>query len=239
MEFTIKSGSPEKQRSACVVVGRVRQSQAVAVGGTDRPREQRLHQRNHPPRRHGGQARRDAAAAQRARHAGRPRAAGRPRQGARLPRPRVPLGDPLRGQAAERNRLLRGGRLPDRGKGQAARSGVARRARGGRGDGGRLPLRADEEPADRGAPAAAQAHAVGAAALRSRPPARRPPRGAWPSRTAWISRATSATCPATSARRPTSAERAQRARPTNFPTSRSRCSSARNARNSAWARSCR
>ena len=91
MEFTIKSGSPEKQRSACVVVGVFDNRKLVAVGGVDRSGEQRLHQRNHPPRRHGGQARRDAAAAQRARHARRPRAAGRPRQGTRLPRPGVPL----------------------------------------------------------------------------------------------------------------------------------------------------
>ena len=157
---------------------RVRQSQAVAVGGTHRPRQQRLHQRNHPPRRHGGQARRHAAAAQRARDAGRPRAAGRPRQGARLPRSRIPLGHQLRGEAPERNRLLRGGCLPDRGKGQAARSCVARRARGHRRDGIGLPVRADEEPAHRGAPAAAQADAVGAAALR--PHGRREGGGARP-----------------------------------------------------------
>ena len=58
--------------------------------------------------------------------------------------------------------------LPDRGPGQAARHRLAGRARGRRGDGRRLPLRADEEQARRGPPAAAQAHAVGAAALRPR-----------------------------------------------------------------------
>ena len=77
------------------------------------------------------------------------------------------------------------------------------------GDGRRLPLRADEERADRGAPAAAQAHAVGAAALRPRRPARPPPRAVSRSRTAWTSRRISATCRATSARRAISAERAQ------------------------------
>ena len=78
---------------------------------------------------------------------------------------RVPQRHPRRRQAAERNRLVRGGRLSDRGKGQAARSRLAGRARGRRRDGGRLPLRPDEKPAGRGAPAVAQADAVGAAAL--------------------------------------------------------------------------
>ncbi len=165
MEFTIKSGSPEKQRSACVVVG-VFDNRKLSLSAEliDRAVE-RLCQRNHPPRRHGGQARRDASAAQRPRHARRPRASGRPRQGARLPRPGIPLRGQIRGQAAERDRLVRGGDLPDRGKGQAARGRLARRARGRRGDGGGLPLRPDEKRKGRSAPAAAQAHAVGSAAL--------------------------------------------------------------------------
>ncbi len=83
---------------------RLRQSQAVAVGGIDRPRVERLCQRDHPPRRHGRQARRDAAAAQRPRHARRSRPAGGAGQGTRLPRQGVPLGHPVGGQAAERDR---------------------------------------------------------------------------------------------------------------------------------------
>ena len=58
MEFTIKSGSPEKQRSACVVVG-VFDNRKLSLSAEliDRASE-RLCQRDHPPRRHGGQARR-------------------------------------------------------------------------------------------------------------------------------------------------------------------------------------
>ena len=109
---------------------RLRQPQAFAVGRAHRPRVERIYQRNHPPRRHGGKARRHAAAAQRPRDARRSGTADRAGQGARLPRQGVPPGDPQRGQAAERDGLLRGSALSHRGKGQAPRGRVARRARG-------------------------------------------------------------------------------------------------------------
>ena len=176
MEFTIKSGSPEKQRSACVVVGvfdnRKLSLSAELIDRASNGYISEIIRRGDMEGKLGAHA----AAAQRARHAGRPRAARGIGQGARLPRPRVPLGDPLGREAAERNRLLRGGCLPHRRKGQATRSRLAGRARGGRGHGGGLPLRADEEPAHRSSPAAAQAHAVGAAALRPQRRARRRPR---------------------------------------------------------------
>ncbi len=165
MEFTIKSGSPEKQRSACVVVGvfdnRKLSLSAELIDRASNGYISEIIRRGDMEGKLGA----TLAPAQRARHAGRPRASGRPGQGARLPRPRIPLGDPLRGQAAQRNRLVRGRGLPDRGKGQAARSRVARRARRRGRHGVRLPLRADEEPAHGSPAAAAQADAVGAAAL--------------------------------------------------------------------------
>ena len=138
---------------------RLRQPQAVLVGGVDRPRVERICERNHPSRRHGGQTRRNAASAQRSRDARRSRAAPRAGQGKGLSRQGVPLGDQVRRQASERDRVVRGRGLYHRGKGQAARSGVAYRARRGRGDGGGLPLRPDEKRKVRGAPAVAQAHA--------------------------------------------------------------------------------
>ncbi len=147
---------------------RLRQPQAVLVGGVDRPRVERICERNHPPRRHGGQTRRNAPSAQCARHARRSRASARFGQGTRLSRQGVPLRDQVGGQAPERDRILRGGGLHHRGEGQAARGRVAHRACGRRRDGGRLPLRPDEEREIGGAPAAAQADAVGAAALRPR-----------------------------------------------------------------------
>ena len=157
---------------------RFRQPQAFAVRGADRPGIQRLCERNHSPGRHGGQARRDALAPQRSRHARGSRVAGRARQGARLPRPRVPRGRQVGGQAAERNGLLRSGHLLDRGEGQAARGRVAGRARGGRRDGGGVSVRPDEKREGGGAASTAQAHAVGASALR--PDRWRRGRGAWP-----------------------------------------------------------
>ena len=144
---------------------RLRQPQAVLVGGVDRPRVERICERNHPPRRHGGQTRRNAASAQRSRDARRSRPAARPGQGKGLSRQGVPLGDQVGGQAPERDRLVRGRGLHHRGEGQAARGRVADRACGRRRHGGGLPLRPDEERKVRSAPAAAQAHAVGAAAL--------------------------------------------------------------------------
>ena len=53
MEFTIKSGSPEKQRSACVVVGVFdNRKPSLSADLIDRA-SGRLYQRNHPSRRYG------------------------------------------------------------------------------------------------------------------------------------------------------------------------------------------
>ena len=201
----------------------VRQPEAEPVGRTDRPRLGRIHQRNHSPGRHGGQARRHVAAAQRPRHAGRSRLAGRPGQGAGLPRARVPQRHPRCRATAQRNRIVRSRRLSDRGKGQASGSGLAGRACGRRRDGSRLPVRPDEKPAGRCAAAVAQVDAVGAAA--QRPDLRR----------GW--RATSATCRATSARRriwPSAPRRSRR----NWASS-ARCWSAASSKSSRWDRSSR
>ena len=145
----------------------------------------------------------------------------------------------VRGEAPERDRFLRGRHLSHRGEGQAARSRLARRARGGRGDGGRLPLRADEEPAHRGAAAAAQVDAVGAAALGPRGRRSAPRRAASRSRTAWTSRAISATLPGNVC---TPTYLAERALELGDGVSRHQGHGPRaqaRSRNSAWARSCR
>ena len=205
MEFTIKSGSPEKQRSACVVVG-VFDNRKLSLSAEliDRASNGYISEIIRRGDMEGKLGATLLLHNVRGTLADRVLLVG-------LGKERDFRDKEFRsaiksvGQAAERDRLLRGGRLPHRGEGQAARGGVARRARGRRRDGGGLPLRPDEEREVRGAPAAAQAHAVGAAALG--PDRRRGGRGARasPSRTAWTWRATSATCPATSARRPTSA----------------------------------
>ena len=176
MEFTIKSGSPEKQRSACVVVG-VFDNRKLSLSAEliDRASNGYVSEIIRRGDMEG-------------------------KLGATL------LLHNVRGTLADRVLLLglgkesdfrdkefrsaiksvvkllnetglvRGGRLHHRGKGQAARGGVADRACGGRRDGGRVPLRPDEEREVRSAPAAAQAHAVGAAALG--PDRRRNGRGA-------------------------------------------------------------
>ena len=216
MEFTIKSGSPEKQRSACVVVG-VFDNRKLSLSAEliDRASNGYI---SEIIRRGDMEGKLGATLLL---HSVRGTLADRVLliglgQGARLPRQGVPPGDPQRGQAAERDGLLRGGALSHRGKGQAARGRVARRARGPRGDGRRLPFRADEERAHRGAPAAAQAHAVGAAALR--PHGRRGRIGARARDRArhGSARRTSATCRATSARRAISPN-ARRSSASEFP----------------------
>ena len=238
MEFTIKSGSPEKQRSACVVVG-VFDNRKLSLSAEliDRASNGYVSEIIRRGDMEG-------------------------KLGATL------LLHNVRGTLADRVLLVGLGkerdfrdkefraairaavkllnetgsyeavRLPHRGKGQAARGRVARRARGRRGDGGGLPLRADEERAGRGAPAAAQAHAVGAAALR--PHRRRGRRGAGPGDRA---RHGPRARPRQPARQRLHADVPRRARAgARRGVSRHqgrRCSSARRSRRSAWARSCR
>ena len=96
MEFTIKSGSPEKQRSACVVVGvfdnRKLSLSAELIDRASNGYISEIIRRGDME----GKLGEHAAAAQRARHAGRPRAAGRPGQGARFSRQGVSRGDARR-----------------------------------------------------------------------------------------------------------------------------------------------
>ena len=207
MEFTIKSGSPEKQRSACVVVGvfdnRKLSLSAELIDRASNGYVSEIIRRGDMEGKLGATL---------LLHNVRGTLADRvllvgSRQGARLPRPRVPLGGQIRGQAPERDRLVRGRHLSDRGKGEAARGRMAGRARGGRRDGGRLPLRPDEKREGRGAPTAAQAHAVGAAALGShRWRGRRGARSRDRARHGLRARPRQPSRP-TSARRPTSASR--------------------------------
>ena len=141
MEFTIKSGSPEKQRSACVVVG-VFDNRKLSLSAEliDRASNGYI---SEIIRRGDMEGKLGATLLL---HNVRGTLADRVLL--------VGLGKErdfrdkefrsamrVRGQAPERDRLLRGGHLPHRGEGQAARGRVARRARGGRRDGGGLPLR--------------------------------------------------------------------------------------------------
>ena len=238
MEFTIKSGSPEKQRSACVVVG-VFDNRKLSLSAEliDRASNGYISEIIRRGDMEGKLGATLLLHNVRGTLADRVLLVG-------LGKERDFRDKEFRsaiksvGQAAERDRILRGGHLPHRGKGQAARSRVAHRARGRRRDGGGLPLRPDEEREVRGAPAAAQAHAVGAAALG--PDRRRGGRGARARDRARDGPRARPRQPAraTSARRPISAS-ARSSWRGSFPTSRSRCSSARRSRSSGWARSCR
>ena len=106
MEFTIKSGSPEKQRSACVVVG-VFDNRKLSLSAEliDRASNGYI---SEIIRRGDMEGKLGATLLL---HNVRGTLADRvllvgSRQGTRLPRPRIPLGDPLRREAAKRNRLL-------------------------------------------------------------------------------------------------------------------------------------
>ncbi len=238
MEFTIKSGSPEKQRSACVVVG-VFDNRKLSLSAEliDRASNGYVSEIIRRGDMEG-------------------------KLGATL------LLHNVRGTLADRVLLVGLGKerdFRDREFRSAIRSAVkllnetgsyeavvylteekvkrrevawrVEHARGGR-DGGGLPLRADEKPAHRSAAAAAQADAVGAAALG--PHRRRSRRGARPGHRA---RHGHGPRPGQHAGQPVHADLPGRAGDaswaSNFPTSRSPSSSARNARSSAWARSCR
>ena len=100
MEFTIKSGSPEKQRSACVVVGVFdNRKPSLSAELIDRASDgyiSEIIRRGDMEGKLGS----DLAATQRARDAGRPRPAGRPGQRARLPRARIPQRHPRRSTPA-------------------------------------------------------------------------------------------------------------------------------------------
>ena len=221
MEFTIKSGSPEKQRSACVVVG-VFDNRKLSLSAEliDRA-SQRLYQRNHPPRRHGGQARRDAAAAQRPRHARRPRAAGRPGQGARLPR-RASSARAIRSAVRLLNETGSYEAVVYLTEEKVKRREVAWRVEHAVVVAMEAVYRFEQmksQPAEVRRPLRKLTLSVPQRS-RPRPPARPPRRAGSRSRTAWTSRATSATCRATSARPTYLGERAQAARRRSFPTSR-------------------
>ena len=130
MEFTIKSGSPEKQRSACVVVGvfdnRKLSLSAELIDRASNGYVSEIIRRGDMEGKLGATLLLHnvrGTLADRVLLVG----LGKERD---FRDKRVPRGDPRRRQAAERNRLLRGGRLPHRGKGQATRGRLARRARG-------------------------------------------------------------------------------------------------------------
>ena len=231
MEFTIKSGSPEKQRSACVVVGvfdnRKLSLSAELIDRASNGYVSEIIRRGDMEGKLGATLLLHnvrGTLADRVLLVG----LGKERD---FRDKEFRVRGQVRGQAAERNRLLRSGHLPHRGKGQAARGRVARRARGGRRDGGGLPLRADEKRAGRGAAAAAQAHAVGAAALG--PDRRRGRRGARPRDRARHGLRARPRQPSGNICTPTYLGRAARwSSARNFPTSRSRCSNARRSRRS-------
>ncbi len=238
MEFTIKSGSPEKQRSACVVVG-VFDNRKLSLSAEliDRASNGYISEIIRRGDMEGKLGATLLLHNVRGTLADRVLLLG-------LGKERDFRDKEFRhairsgGQAAERDGILRGGSLPDRGKGQAAGGGMAGRACRHRRDGGRLPVRADEKRAHGSPPAAAQAHAIGAAAVR--PGGRRGGRGTGSCHRARHGSRERPRQPAGQRLHADVPRRARaRARPRLSRTSRSRSSSDPRSRRSAWARSCR
>ena len=176
MEFTIKSGSPEKQRSACVVVGvfdnRKLSLSAELIDRASNGYVSEIIRRGDMEGKLGATLLLHNV---RGTLADRVLLVGLGKERDFRDR-EFRSAVEIRGEAPKRDRLLRSRHLSDRGKGEAARGRLARRACGRRRNGSRLPLRPHEKREGRGPPTSAQAHAVGTPALG--PHGRRSRRGA-------------------------------------------------------------
>ena len=236
MEFSIKSGSPEKQRTGCVVVGVFEGRKLTGSAQDDRPRASRAFLTRRPaPRRPRGQGRHDAPAAQRAEAC--PRTASCSSAWARsaswASRPTARRIDAavkaLRATGAtEATFFLTDLALRKRDIAWKVEQAVL-------GHHARALYRFDRMKSKPPEPKRAlrKVRCTSRAAATS-PPARPPPSARRRSRRAWPSRATSATCPPTSARRPTSPSEAQELG--EAPRAqRARSSTRRSSRSSAWA----